>query len=56
MAEGTRVEPGDVLVILESMKMEIPITAPVSGVIKEVRVQPGSTVRAGQRLVVIEEA
>ncbi|ANF27302.1 urea carboxylase [Stutzerimonas stutzeri] len=56
VAEGARVEAGDVLVILESMKMEIPLTAPVSGVIKEVRVQPGSPVRAGQRVVVIEEA
>ncbi len=56
VAEGTRVEAGDVLVILESMKMEIPLTAPVAGVVKEVRAQPGSPVRAGQRVVVIEEA
>jgi len=56
VAEGTRVEAGDVLVILESMKMEIPLTAPVSGVVKDIRVQPGSPVRAGQRVVVIEEA
>ncbi|MCQ4295243.1 urea carboxylase [Pseudomonas stutzeri] len=56
VAEGERVEAGDVLVILESMKMEIPLTAPVAGVIKEVRVQPGAPVRAGQRVVVIEEA
>ncbi len=53
---GAMVEAGDVLVILESMKMEIPLTAPVGGVVKEVRVQPGSPVRAGQRVVVIEEA
>lgn len=56
VAEGTRVEAGDVLVILESMKMEIPLIAPVAGVVKEVRAQPGSPVRAGQRVVVIEEA
>ncbi|MDH0058915.1 carboxyltransferase domain-containing protein, partial [Stutzerimonas stutzeri] len=56
VAEGARVEAGDVLVILESMKMEIPLTAPVAGVVKEVRTQPGSPVRAGQRVVVIEEA
>ncbi|MBG6522695.1 urea carboxylase [Pseudomonas aeruginosa] len=56
VAEGTRVDAGDVLVILESMKMEIPLTAPVAGVVKEVRAQPGSPVRAGQRVVVIEEA
>jgi len=51
---GQRVEPGDTLVILESMKMEIPLLAPVAGVVQEVRVQPGSAVRAGQRVVVLE--
>jgi urea carboxylase len=56
VGEGDRVEAGDVLVILESMKMEIPLVAPVSGVVREVRVQPGSSVRAGQRVVVLEEA
>ncbi|SCY97877.1 MULTISPECIES: urea carboxylase [unclassified Pseudomonas] len=51
---GTRVAAGDVLVILESMKMEIPLLAPVAGVVREVRVQAGSAVRAGQRVVVLE--
>ncbi|WP_422777290.1 urea carboxylase [Pseudomonas mediterranea] len=51
---GARVAAGDVLVILESMKMEIPVLAPVAGVVHEVRVQPGSAVRAGQRVVVLE--
>ncbi|SDW27010.1 urea carboxylase [Pseudomonas syringae] len=50
---GERVEAGAVLVILESMKMEIPLLAPVGGVVQEVRVQPGSAVRAGQRVVVL---
>ncbi|MCY1279667.1 urea carboxylase [compost metagenome] len=53
---GCAVKAGDVLVILESMKMEIPLTAPRDGVVREVRVQPGSPVRAGQRVVVMEEA
>ncbi|MBV7564683.1 urea carboxylase [Pseudomonas sp. sia0905] len=53
---GARVQTGDVLVILESMKMEIPITAPVAGIVQEVRVQPGAAVRAGQRVAVIEQA
>lgn len=53
---GAVVKAGDVLVILESMKMEIPLTAPRDGVVREVRVQPGSPVRAGQRVVVLEEA
>ena len=53
--EGSAVKAGDVLVILESMKMEIPLTAPRDGVVREVLVQPGSPVRAGQRVVVLEE-
>ncbi|EJN19642.1 urea carboxylase [Pseudomonas sp. GM79] len=51
---GSRVAAGDVLVILESMKMEIPLLAPMAGVVREIRVQPGSGVRAGQRVVVLE--
>ena len=51
---GQRVEAGETLVILESMKMEIPLLAPVAGVVQEVRVQPGSAVRAGQRVVVLD--
>ncbi|KAB0499932.1 urea carboxylase [Pseudomonas vancouverensis] len=51
---GRRVEAGEVLVILESMKMEIPLLAPMAGVVREIRVQPGSAVRAGQRVVVLE--
>ena len=56
VSQGDHVQAGDVLVILESMKMEIPLTAPVAGVVREVRVQPGSSVRAGQRVVVLEPA
>jgi len=56
VSEGETVSAGDVLVILESMKMEIPLVAPVGGVVREVRAQPGSPVRAGQRVVVIEQA
>ncbi|WP_372877589.1 urea carboxylase [Pseudomonas sp.] len=56
VAVGDRVKAGDVLVILESMKMEIPLLAPRDGLVSEVRVQPGSPVRAGQRVVVLEEA
>jgi urea carboxylase len=55
VSEGDRVKAGDVLVILESMKMEIPLLAPIDGVVSEVRVQPGSPVRAGQRVAVLEE-
>ena len=55
VAEGAEVQTGDVLVILESMKMEIPLLAPFAGVVRDIRVQPGSPVRAGQRIAVIEQ-
>jgi urea carboxylase len=51
---GQRVEAGETLVILESMKMEIPLLATHAGVVSDVRVQPGSAVRAGQRVVVLD--
>ncbi len=56
VAPGQAVEEGQTLVILESMKMEIPLTAPRAGIVKEVRVEPGSPVRAGQRVLILEEA
>jgi len=53
---GDTVSEGQVLVVLESMKMEIPLTAPHDGVVSQVRVQPGTSVRAGQCVVVMEKA
>jgi biotin carboxyl carrier protein len=52
-AVGQEVAAGDVLVILESMKMEIPVEAPRAGTISEVRVQPEDQVQDGQVLVVL---
>ncbi|MBE8828352.1 5-oxoprolinase/urea amidolyase family protein, partial [Klebsiella quasipneumoniae] len=54
-AVGRQVRAGDVLVVLESMKMEIPLLAPCDGRVQQVNVQPGSAVRAGQRVAVIFE-
>lgn len=52
--QGTSVAEGDVLMILESMKMEIPVEAPVSGTVLELSVAPEDTVAEDQVLVIIE--
>jgi urea carboxylase len=51
---GSRVNPGDVVAIVESMKMEISIESPVSGVVSEVLVVEGKAVSAGQRVAVVK--
>ena len=53
VAQGDSVEEGDVLVILESMKMEIPIEAPESGNITSVKVVEGGVVQEGDVIAVI---
>ncbi len=50
---GTRVARGDVLLVLESMKMEIAIEAPEAGVVLEVLVSEGRAVTPGQPLVAL---
>ncbi len=51
---GDSVTEGDVLVILESMKMEIPVEAPESGTIASVSVTEGGVVQEGDVIAVIE--
>ena len=53
---GEQVKAGQTIGILESMKMEIPITSPVDGVIRTFQRQQGHQVHAGQLLMVIETA
>ena len=53
-AVGDRVEEDEVVVVMEAMKMEIPIVAPTSGVLKELKVSTGQAVEAEQELAVIE--
>jgi urea carboxylase len=52
---GTRVARGDVLIVLESMKMEIAIEAPEAGVVLEVLVVEGRAVAPGQPLLTLEK-
>ncbi len=51
---GDQVAEDDVLMILESMKMEIPVTAPRAGKVSEIRVKETDVVKEGQVLVVLE--
>jgi acetyl-CoA carboxylase biotin carboxyl carrier protein len=51
---GQEVEEGDTLVILESMKMEMPVEAEDEGTVKEIRCEEGQSVSEGDTLVVLE--
>jgi acetyl-CoA carboxylase biotin carboxyl carrier protein len=51
---GDAVSPGEVVVILESMKMEMPVEAAAGGKVKEVRCAEGQAVSEGDVLVVLE--
>jgi acetyl-CoA carboxylase biotin carboxyl carrier protein len=48
------VDEGDTVVVLESMKMEMPVEADDPGVVKEIRVHEGQSVSEGDPLVVLE--
>lgn len=51
---GDSVAEGDVILILESMKMEIPVESPADGTVAELRVQPEEAVQEDQVVAVIE--
>jgi acetyl-CoA carboxylase biotin carboxyl carrier protein len=51
---GQSVEEGDTLVILESMKMEMPVEAEDPGTVKEIVCAEGQSVAEGETLVVLE--
>jgi acetyl-CoA carboxylase biotin carboxyl carrier protein len=51
---GDAVQPGDPVVILESMKMEMPLEATSPGKVKEIRCREGQAVNEGDVLAVVE--
>ncbi len=50
---GDPVEEGDTLVILESMKMEIPVIAEIDGVVQQIAVNEGDVVQEGDLIAVV---
>jgi biotin carboxyl carrier protein len=51
---GDRLAAGDPVIVLESMKMEIPVEAPRAGVVREIKVAEGQTVQEGDTVAVID--
>ncbi len=51
---GQQIEEGDTVVIIESMKMEMPVEAEDDGKVKEIRCSEGQSVSEGDTLVVLE--
>jgi len=51
---GDAVAAGDAVIVLESMKMEIPVEAPRAGSVREIRVQEGQTVQEGDVVAILE--
>lgn len=50
---GQQIDAGEILIILESMKMEIPVVVEAAGVVQELGVQVGDVVQEGDLLVVV---
>ena len=51
---GDKVAAGDAVIVLESMKMEIPVTAPCAGTVKELRVAPEDVVQEGDVVAILD--
>src|SRR5215471_20362242 len=51
---GDSVAAGDPVIVLESMKMEIPVEAPRAGVVREIVVAEGQTVQEGDTVAVLD--
>ena len=52
--EGDEIAAGDPLVILESMKMEIPVGSPADGTVRQVAVEEGGVVQEGDLIAIID--
>jgi Pyruvate carboxylase len=52
--EGEQVAAGDTIVVLESMKMEIPVLTEIGGTVRDVAVREGDVVQEGDVLAVVE--
>ncbi|MCM2293638.1 urea carboxylase [Allorhizobium sp. BGMRC 0089] len=52
--EGQTVQAGEPIAIIESMKMEVTVTAHASGILRELRAAPGRTVKAGDVIAILE--
>lgn len=52
--EGASVKKGDTIMILEAMKMEIPIVSPFDGTISQLLIAEGDSVEAGQTVAVVD--
>jgi urea carboxylase len=53
--DGAAVEAGQPIAIIESMKMEITVTAHAAGRVRDVRALPGRTIKSGDVIIVLEE-
>jgi acetyl-CoA carboxylase biotin carboxyl carrier protein len=51
---GDAVAAGDPVIVLESMKMEIPVEAPRAGKVREIKVAEGQTVQEGDTVAVLD--
>lgn len=51
---GDTLEEEDTIIVLESMKMEIPVVAPSGGILKEILVQEGDAVTEGQDIAIMD--
>ena len=55
VSEGDQIGEGDTLVLLESMKMEIPVLAEAPGTVEAVHIAPGDPVQEGDSLIVLSD-